>query len=123
MVTVLTKLLVHGAESASWKDLYWINVVSDLHRNIEASKLCSHQLIFSKKGHWNFKSKTIEQYWYLSLACLTKSFKAFKDKVCLRVCPLLAKKRIHNTVAKSYRGSVRRYVQYMYVGKCINNFK
>ena len=40
-VSILTKLLVHGAEGASWKDLYWMKVLSDLHRNVKASKLCS----------------------------------------------------------------------------------
>lgn len=49
---VLTKLLVHGAEGASWKNLDWVNMLRHLDRNIKAPKLCSYQLIFRKKGDW-----------------------------------------------------------------------
>ena len=65
-VTVLTKLLIHGAQGASWKDLYRIEVLSDLHRNIKASKLCSDQLIFSKKGHWDFKKQNKTAIYFFS---------------------------------------------------------
>ena len=66
-VIVLTKLLIHGAQGTSWKDLYWIKVLSDLYRNIEGSKLCSDQLILSKKGHWNFKEQNKTATYFFSV--------------------------------------------------------